>query len=105
MAPGLWRNSDYSDTCYWERLSGFSWEFRDLVVNDISDSIQTVQIDAMVGIGDSVPVDVVTRPTWGHDRNNRHARVCHESDTNPLLLAMKDPVPHGTLRRAQHQAL
>ncbi len=46
VAPGLWRNSDSSDTCYWKRLSGFSWEFRDIIANGLADSIQTVQIDA-----------------------------------------------------------
>ena len=46
VAPGLWRNSDSSDTCYWARLSGFSWQFKDLIANGISDSTQTVRINA-----------------------------------------------------------
>ena len=44
VAPGLWRNSDSSGTCYWERLSGFSWEFKDIIANGLSDAIETVQI-------------------------------------------------------------
>ena len=44
VAPGLWRNNNSSDSCYWERLSGFSWEFEDVIANELSDSIQTVQI-------------------------------------------------------------
>ncbi len=46
VAPGLWRNSGSADTCYWERLSGFSWEFEDIITNGLSTSIQTVQISA-----------------------------------------------------------
>jgi hypothetical protein len=44
IAPGTWRNSDSSETCYWERLSGFSGEFDDLIVNGLSDIIQPVTI-------------------------------------------------------------
>ncbi|MEA2024770.1 MAG: S-layer homology domain-containing protein [Actinomycetota bacterium] len=46
VAPGLWRNSGSADTCYWERLSGFSWEFEDLITNGLSTSVQTVRIRA-----------------------------------------------------------
>lgn len=46
VAPGLWRNSDSSNLCYWERLSGFSWSFDGIITNGLSDSIQTVQISA-----------------------------------------------------------
>jgi len=46
VSPGLWRNSDSSEGCYWERLSGFSWRFYDLISNGYSDSIQTVRIAA-----------------------------------------------------------
>jgi hypothetical protein len=45
VAPGLWRNSDSSESCYWERLSGFSWEFSDIITNGLSTSIQTVRIN------------------------------------------------------------
>ncbi len=44
VAPGLWRNSDSSDFCYWERRSGFSGELDDIITNEFSDTIQTVQI-------------------------------------------------------------
>ncbi len=44
VAPGLWRNSDSSDGCYWERLSGFSGEFDEIVANGFSFDIQTVEI-------------------------------------------------------------
>jgi hypothetical protein len=44
VAPGLWRNSDSSEGCYWERLSGFSWRLQDIIANEFSDSIQTVRI-------------------------------------------------------------
>lgn len=45
IAPGTWRNSS-SDGCYWERLSGFTWQLSDILANDFSDAIQTVQISA-----------------------------------------------------------
>jgi hypothetical protein len=44
VASGLWRNSDSSESCYWERLSGSSWEFSDIIANEFSTPIQTVQI-------------------------------------------------------------
>jgi hypothetical protein len=44
VAPGTWRNSDSSGGCYWERLSGFSGEFGDLIANEFSNSIQVVTI-------------------------------------------------------------
>jgi hypothetical protein len=44
IAPGTWRNSDSSAGCYWERLSGFSGGFGDLIANDFSGSIQVVTI-------------------------------------------------------------
>lgn len=45
VAPGLWRNSDSSGWCYWERLSGFSWELGDIITNGLSYDIQTVRIE------------------------------------------------------------
>lgn len=33
VAPGTWQSSG-TDTCYWERLSGFSGEFKDILTND-----------------------------------------------------------------------
>jgi hypothetical protein len=33
VAPGLWRSSS-SDYCYWERLSGFSGQLKDILAND-----------------------------------------------------------------------
>jgi len=44
IAPGLWRNSDSSDFCYWERLRGFSGELDDIIANEFSDAQQTVRI-------------------------------------------------------------
>jgi hypothetical protein len=46
VAPGIWRNSSSSDTCYWERLAGFTWGFDDLITNELSDAIQIVEISA-----------------------------------------------------------
>lgn len=46
VAPGTWRNSDSGDTCYWERLSGFSGTFDDIISNGLSDNIETVTISA-----------------------------------------------------------
>ncbi|MDI3341346.1 MAG: hypothetical protein QJR03_12525 [Sphaerobacter sp.] len=44
IAPGLWRNSDSSDFCYWERLRGFSGELDDIIANEFSDTPQVVRI-------------------------------------------------------------
>ena len=44
VAAGLWRNSDSSELCYWERLSGFGWTLDDIITNGLSTSIETVQI-------------------------------------------------------------
>jgi len=47
MAAGTWRSSGPAggEFCYWERLSGFSGEFDDIIANDFTDapSIVTVQ--------------------------------------------------------------
>ncbi len=45
VSPGTWRNSDSSGGCYWARLRGFSGELDDIIVNNFSDSIQTVTIN------------------------------------------------------------
>lgn len=47
VAPGTWRSSDETaDSCYWERLSGFSGEFADIEANGISDGIAIVTVVA-----------------------------------------------------------
>lgn len=44
IAPGLWRNSDSTGFCYWERLRGFSGEFDDIIANEFSNAPQIVRI-------------------------------------------------------------
>jgi hypothetical protein len=44
IAPGLWRNSDSSDGCYWARLSGFGGTLDEIIANEFSEAIQTVRI-------------------------------------------------------------
>ncbi|WP_197522643.1 hypothetical protein, partial [Occultella aeris] len=34
VAPGTYRASTGADSCYWERLAGFSGEFDDIIAND-----------------------------------------------------------------------
>ncbi|MCH7485242.1 MAG: hypothetical protein IIA90_08885 [Chloroflexi bacterium] len=46
IAPGIWRNSDSSANCYWERLSGFGGTFGEIIANEFDDTIQTVEIKA-----------------------------------------------------------
>lgn len=36
VAPGTWRNSDSSGGCYWERTSGFSGEFAEIIDNEFT---------------------------------------------------------------------
>lgn len=44
IAPGIWRNSDSSNSCYWERRSGLGGTFGEIITNEFDDSIQTVEI-------------------------------------------------------------
>ncbi len=47
IAPGTWRSSEEApDSCYWERLSGFSGELADIDANDISEAAAIVTIGA-----------------------------------------------------------
>lgn len=41
--PGIYHTGNTED-CYWERQSGFSGEFEDIIANDFSSGPQTVQI-------------------------------------------------------------
>ncbi|KGN37643.1 hypothetical protein [Knoellia subterranea] len=45
VAPGLWRAPGGSE-CYWERVSGFTHEFDELLANDYGPTGPTVSIDA-----------------------------------------------------------
>lgn len=45
ISPGLWRNSDSSQSCYWQRVSGFGGTLDEIIDNGLSDQIQTVQIE------------------------------------------------------------
>ncbi len=45
IAPGTWQSSGGSG-CYWERLSGFSGDFRDIEANDLLDGATVVDINA-----------------------------------------------------------
>jgi hypothetical protein len=44
IPPGVFRNVGFSNGCYWERLSGFSGEFEDIIANDFTDVGQIVEI-------------------------------------------------------------
>ena len=44
IAPGLWKNTDSSQYCYWQRISGFGGTFEEIIDNGLSDQLQTVQI-------------------------------------------------------------
>ena len=44
IAPGMWRNNDFSGNCYWERLSAFSGTFEDIIAFEYSSSPQIVTI-------------------------------------------------------------
>ncbi|MGH8936697.1 MAG: S-layer homology domain-containing protein [Acidimicrobiia bacterium] len=45
VGSGTWRNEDSSGGCYWERLSGFTGEFDDIIANNFAYAIQTVEIE------------------------------------------------------------
>ncbi|MDD9206814.1 hypothetical protein PU560_10095, partial [Georgenia sp. 10Sc9-8] len=53
IRPGTYR-APGGDSCYWERLSGFSGEFEDLIANDFGSSGAIVTIAATdAGFGSS----------------------------------------------------
>lgn len=44
VKPGLWRNSNSSDGCYWERTKGFTNSLGDITANNFAYNIQTVRV-------------------------------------------------------------
>lgn len=46
ISPGTWRSSPGTENCYWERLSGFSGEFEELIANDLASGQLMVTISA-----------------------------------------------------------
>ena len=46
ISPGTYRNLGGGNGCYWERLSGFTGEFRDIEANDLLDGSTVVEIGA-----------------------------------------------------------
>ena len=44
ISPGLWKNTDSSQYCYWQRMSGFGGTLDEILANGLSDQLQTVQI-------------------------------------------------------------
>ena len=45
IAPGTWQSSG-GDACYWERLTGFSGQLRDIKANDLLSGATVVEINA-----------------------------------------------------------
>jgi hypothetical protein len=45
IQPGIYFANDVSDSCYWERLRGFSGEQDDVISNQFAESRQIVRID------------------------------------------------------------
>jgi len=46
MAAGTWRSTGGGDSCYWERLSGFSGDFDDIITNYFGSAGVTVTISS-----------------------------------------------------------
>jgi hypothetical protein len=46
IAAGTWTNSDSSNGCYWERLSGFSGELADIIENEFTFNPTVVTISS-----------------------------------------------------------
>jgi hypothetical protein len=44
ISPGTYRAANPSQGCYWERLSGFSGEFGDVIANNFTDAPEVVTI-------------------------------------------------------------
>jgi hypothetical protein len=45
VMPGQWTASSPTDSCYWERLSGFSTEFDDVIAYEFTDAPTAVYIE------------------------------------------------------------
>ena len=46
IQAGTYRSSKTGSGCYWQRLSGFSGEFDDIIVNELTDAISVVEISS-----------------------------------------------------------
>ena len=44
IQPGTYRSSETGNSCYWQRLSGLSGEFDDIIANGVTDAIWVVEI-------------------------------------------------------------
>ena len=44
IKAGTYRSSQTGSSCYWQRLSGFSGEFEDIIANELTDAISVVEI-------------------------------------------------------------
>lgn len=44
IPAGIYRNTGFTSGCYWERLSGFSGEFSDIIANEFSNTNQIVEL-------------------------------------------------------------
>ena len=44
IQAGTYRSSKTVGSCYWQRLSGFSGEFEDIIVNELTDAVSVVEI-------------------------------------------------------------
>jgi len=44
ISPGLWKNTDSSNYCYWQRVSGFGGTLDEIIDNGLSDQLQVVRI-------------------------------------------------------------
>ena len=46
IPAGTYRTRDNRDSCYWERLSGFSGDFADIIANDFTNTSAGVTISS-----------------------------------------------------------
>ena len=46
IQAGTYRSSKTVSSCYWQRLSGFSGEFDDIIVNELTEAISVVEISS-----------------------------------------------------------
>jgi hypothetical protein len=66
IESGTYRNDDSSDLCLWQRLSGFSGEFEDVIASNLTEAITIVTIeDTDAGF------DAQDCGTWSNDLSPR----------------------------------
>ncbi|MGH8913725.1 MAG: hypothetical protein ACRDZM_04320, partial [Acidimicrobiia bacterium] len=93
VPASAYRNIEFSDGCYWERLSGFSGGLSDIIANNFTNVAQIVEIEA----GDSGFSSDAECGTWTNQlTSNRQGSP--SSPFGPGTYLVPDEISPGTWR-------